>query len=125
MPAALLPTFEASDPIDLGDADPVRLLRAIAHVYADYERSGRKPGAEHWQSDTRGMRAKLIGDVLAAWKRDVGITSPTFALLPWHDDYVAKTWVAFRKLQTPRRIACLEQFRIPVPDRLRREESEL
>lgn len=121
--AAMLPTLDASDPLEFDDADPARLLRAVARVYADYERAGKKPGAEHWVTDTRGMRVSLVRDVLDAWKRDVGITDEAYSLLPWHDDYVAKTWTAFRKVRRPERIAYLERSRIPVPERLRREEE--
>lgn len=105
--------------VKLDKADPEVLLQSIAIVNARYERDGMKPGAEHWQNDTRRYRRDMISDVFMEWSRIVG----SDVVFPWHDDYVAEVWVSFRKMQLGQRIAMWQFFAIEIPTRLLKTEA--
>jgi hypothetical protein len=114
-----LPFMNRPDFVKLDKADPDALLQAVAVVNANYDRNGKKPGAEHWQNDTRRYRHEMIGDVFLEWSRIAG----TDVVFPWHDDYVAEVWVSFRKMALPQRILMWEFFGIEVPQRLLKQEA--
>ena len=106
------PQFE-----QLVKGDPHLLLNAVASVNAAFERDGKKPGSEKWQSDTRKYRRQMIDDVIDQWTGLVG----TDEVFPWHDDYVAEVWVAFRKTTTLKKNAIWSYFDIESPKPLSRE----
>lgn len=96
----------------LDRADPEVLFHAIAVLNARYVKNGMQPGAEHWISDTRRYRVRLLSDIFAEWSRLAG-TDETF---PWHDDWVAELWTAFRKLTEERKREAWEYFGIEPPE---------
>jgi len=106
------PQFE-----QLVKGDPHLLLNAVASVNAAFERDGKKPGSEKWQSDTRKYRRQMIDDVIDRWTGLAG----TDEVFPWHDDYVAEVWVAFRKTTTLKKNVIWTYFDIESPKPLSRE----
>jgi len=110
------PQFE-----QLEKADPYLLLQAVATVNAAFERVGHKPGSEKWQSDTRKYRQLMIDAVIEQWVA----LSGTDEVFPWHDDYVAEVWVAFRKTGTMKKNTIWEHFGIDSPKPASREATEI
>jgi hypothetical protein len=101
-------------------SDPYLLLHAVASVNAAFERGGKKPGSEKWQSDTRTYRRMMIDAVIDKW----AMLAATDEVFPWHDDYVAEVWVAFRKTTTMKKNAIWDYFDIESPKPLSRETTE-
>jgi hypothetical protein len=106
------PSFE-----QLVKGDPYLLLQAVATVNADFERNGKKPGSEKWQSDTRKYRQQMVDAVIDEWSR----LAATDEVFPWHDDYVAEVWVAFRKTTTMKKNTIWTYFDIESPKPSSRE----
>ena len=100
-------------------SDPISLVEAIARVQHQYTCDGMEPGAEHWQSDTRRQRAKMIEDVYQAWLVVLPEQLRRKAyIMPWHDDYVTDMWVAFRKKDKSERRQMWELLGLPWPSQL-------
>lgn len=96
----------------LDKADPELLFHAIAIVMARYFDDGRKPGAGKWEFDTRRYRPQMVADVAHEWSTLAG----TDFVFPWHDDFVAEVWAAFRR-ETQKQLDTWEYFGVPVPKR--------
>lgn len=101
-------------------ADPYLLLQCVAIVNAAFERDGKKPGSEKWQSDTRKYRRQMIDTVIDQWTK----LAETDEVFPWHDDYVAEIWVAFRKTSTMKKNNIWTYFDIESTKPLSREIME-
>lgn len=97
------------DKFDLSNPEP--LFEAMFRTLVLYQETGKQPGAEHWQADTRFKRPELISDIRAEWLIAVGQD----ALMPWHDDYLIYCWVSLRKLNKPQKVALCEWYGIEVP----------
>lgn len=78
----------------LGHTDAMYLLAAVCDTYDHMDASGDKPGAEKWHSDTRYFRPQMCDRVTARWCEIAGLEEYEF---PFHPDFVASTWVMFRK----------------------------
>lgn len=100
------PTFE------LANTDNLR--HAVFHVLYRYQVDGKEPGAEYWQSDTRGSRPILIEDVRQEWCRWLGREEP---FLPWHDDYVMLSWVALRKIDVWKKRELCNFYGLAIPEK--------
>jgi hypothetical protein len=103
-------------------ADPQILKDAIFAVLADYVRKGKKPGAEHWQSDTRWKRPELCNDIRQAW---MVVLNNDKVLFPWHEDFVNFVWVKSRKMKAQEKVDRCMQLGIDVPDQwLRKAQGQ-
>ena len=105
------PKTSADDHFALSDAD--NLLQATFRVLHRYQMEDMKPGAEHWQADTRWKRPQLVADIRAAWLDIMGAD----CLLPWHDDYLVYCWVGLRKCGNAHKRSLCEFFDLPVPEK--------
>lgn len=93
----------------LEKADPVPLLKAIVLVQERYHCEGKKPGSEHWASDSRVYRPAMIRDVWLEWKDLTGEDG----VFPWHDDFVCEMWIKYRKNTDPVKTNLKELLGIP------------
>ena len=85
----------------LAHADPRYLLAAIVDIYDLWdEELGKKPGAEHWATDSRFYRPQMCDAVTQRWCEITGHDTPDF---PFHHDFVAAAWVMFRKESNDRK----------------------
>ncbi len=95
------------------NADPQPLRRAMFRVLVEWENSGKRPGAECWQSDTRHKRPELVDAIRRQWYREIGTDDLIF---PWHDDYVLFCWVGLRKLGRSEKQQMCDWLNIEVPE---------
>jgi hypothetical protein len=86
------------------EADPINLCRAICVVYDRWIREGYKPGSDNRLHCTRTHRPKLIAEITAAWEELAGV-DPEDDLFPYHESYVIRKWIDFRKMPNPRKAA--------------------
>lgn len=82
-------------------ADAKALALAVAKTNLRFDKEGRQPGAERWV-DSRFHRPTMIAEVVDEWEQITGGANFGF---PWHDDFVVKCWVGFRKMAVPRKVA--------------------
>lgn len=75
------------------EVDPAILKQSVIEVVAMYEADERQPGSGFWEYEVSGRRQNMIDDVRARYRELSGYTE-TF---PFHDDYIAKQWVKYRK----------------------------
>lgn len=101
-------------------AEPDLLLRSVFTVLARYQIEGLEPGAEHWISESRRYRPKMIGDVFDVWSALTG----TDVLFPWHDDYVASMWVNIRKLRNDVKRELCKFYGLDIPDKWKSGEEQ-
>lgn len=97
------------DKFDL--SDPENLFEAAFRTLVEYQASGKQPGAEAWQSDTRWKRPQLVAGIRSAWLSIIGQD----VLFPWHDDYVLYCWVGLRKLTKTEKCSLCKYFNLAVP----------
>lgn len=78
------------------EADPINLCRAICIVYDRWQRAGRKPASDNTVHATRTSRPALVKEVEEEWTRISGCDVRD-DLFPYHESYVVRKWVQFRK----------------------------
>jgi hypothetical protein len=81
-------------PKRLSYANPETLIKAVCDVYDKWDTEGKKPGADKYTMDTRFYRPMMVDEVTARWCEITGCDNDLF---PFHHDFVAMTWVMFRK----------------------------
>jgi hypothetical protein len=86
------------------EADPINLCRAICIVYDRWIQAGKKPGSDNVLNCTRTHRPELVAEIAAEWERLAGV-DPCDDLFPYHESYVIRKWVDFRKMPDPRKQA--------------------
>lgn len=101
-------------------ADPDNLYKAVWAVLARYQEANLKPGAEHWQADTRYARPALVADIRAEWLTIIGADE----LFPWHDDFVVYAWVSLRKCNNAAKREACEALGITVPKKWQEPEQQ-
>lgn len=79
------------------EADPINLCRAICVVYDRWIKSGKKPGSDSQLHCTRSHRPALVAEITAEWER-IAEADPHDDLFPYHESYVIRKWIAFRKM---------------------------
>lgn len=87
--------------------EPGLLLRSIISVFSRYERDGLKPGAERWTNNLRHYRPQLIADVINEFCSASGTLPSEF---PFHDDFIVRLWIGFRKLDPKSKAYVREQI---------------
>lgn len=97
-----------SQSLMLGDlcneADPINLLRAICIVYDRWIRSNKKPGSDNMVHSSRLHRPALVAEIVAEWNALTGC-DPDDDLFPYHESYVIRKWVLFRKKNDAQKVA--------------------
>ena len=80
-----------------GEADPINLARAIVRVQVRWDQQKNKPGREELVVSSRKWRPILVREIEEEWCRiaDVDIDDDLF---PYHESYVVRKWVEFRKM---------------------------
>jgi hypothetical protein len=94
------------------NADPQPLRRAMFRVLVEWENSGKRPGAECWQSDTRHKRPELVDAIRREWYREIGTDDLIF---PWHDDFVMLGFVAIRKMSVTQKRDMCKYLEVQIP----------
>ncbi len=89
------------------------LRRAMFRVLVEWENTGKRPGAECWQSDTRHKRPELVDAIRREWYREIGKEDLIF---PWHDDYVLSCWVDLQNLERSEKQQMCDWLNIEVPE---------
>jgi len=90
------------------EADPVYLCRAICLVYSRWVASGKKPGSDNIINSTRLARPALVAEIIEEWSRIVGL-DPVDDMFPYHESYVIKKWVDFRKMKDAHKAAWIAE----------------
>lgn len=86
------------------EASVQALCVAVAKVNRKFAENNDEPGAERWVSDSRKYTPMLVNAVIEQWRADTG----GMVVFPWHDDFVVRCWVAFRKMPSEQKAAyCL------------------
>jgi hypothetical protein len=79
------------------EADPINLCQAICLVYERWILAGKKPGSDRVVNSTRIHRPALIAEIVEEWCR-LADCDPCDDLFPYHESYVIRKWVDFRKM---------------------------
>lgn len=88
------------------EADPVQLCRAICLVYDRWIAEGKKPGSDNLVNSTRSHRPALVAEIQAEWERISDIDRDD-DLFPYHESYVIRKWVQFRKQNDAVKVAMI------------------
>jgi hypothetical protein len=86
------------------EADPILLCKAICLVYARWIEQGRKPGSDRVVNSTRRYRPQLVSEIEAEWCQLADV-DPLDDLFPYHESYVIRKWIDFRKASDPTKTA--------------------
>lgn len=86
------------------EADPILLARAICLVYDRWIKSNRKPGSDNKLHCTRTHRPALVAEITSEWEVLSG-ESHDDDLFPYHESYVIRKWIDFRKMSDPKKQA--------------------
>jgi len=84
------------------EADPVFLCCAIVLVYDRWIEAGKKPGSDNLVNCTRTHRKYLVEEITAQWESLAGV-DPCDDLFPYHESYVVRKWIDFRKMPDSRK----------------------
>ncbi len=117
----LLPSLADLKFSPLDQANPSILLESVIEVHDQYDRNGMKPGSEKWIADTRVHRKRLIDDITQVWQR----ISRAECICPWHDDYIANIWTAFRKCNQNDKALFRDMFGLPAMPRPEAVQTEV
>lgn len=88
------------------EADPVQLCRAICLVYDRWISQGKKPGSDNLVNSTRSHRPALVAEIIAEWER-ISDVDHDDDLFPYHESYVIRKWVQFRKQNDSVKVAMI------------------
>jgi hypothetical protein len=86
------------------EADPIYLCRAICIVHERWIKAGKHPGSDNLLNSTRTRRPALVAEITEEWERLADV-DPCEDLFPYHESYVIRKWVDFRKMPNPRKRA--------------------
>lgn len=101
------------------DANPEFLCRAICVVYGRWaEHKLRDPGSDNIVNATRTSRPALVAEIEKEWQR-IAKSDPAGDWFPYHESYVIRKWIQFRKNTDPFKAALINTAR-----RLDIEESD-
>lgn len=93
------------------EMNPYILVRAIVAVYFQRVDQELKPGSDNKLHSTRLHRPKLIAEITSAWELCADL-DPDEDLFPYHESYVIRKWIEFRKLPDARKIAWKNAFQL-------------
>ena len=93
------------------EADPINLCRAVCLVYDKWIAAGKKPGSDRVVNSTRMHRPALIAEIVEEWCR-ITDSDPCDDLFPYHESYVIRKWVDFRKMNDHAKSAWIAQSKL-------------
>lgn len=95
--------------------DRPALMRAVILTYEDASRAGEKPGSDNCSTNRRYYANRVRPAVLHRWSEDRGKPKEEF---PWTDDFVAFSWVTWRKVKDAYKDPIRRNIGLPAPGAL-------